>query len=240
MQKMAMLGVAFLGLLTATAEGQDQSLWKFDNLARIGGQVPKVEGKPMLVDSPVGKAIELNGKDNGLTFANRPLVGATSFTIEAVIRPEGGEDGSQRILHIAQTDPATGLDARPDYTGHNDPNPRIMTEARVGKGQWYLHVYIRSKSGPQALNSTKTPHPFGAWYVVAQTYDGKTYRSYVNGVLEGQADIAFTPQQGPGSMSVGTREGQSNFVQGSYFKGAIAEVRFSPRALAPAELLKLP
>ena len=25
------------------------------------------------------------------------------------------------------------------------------------------------------------------------TYDGKTYRSYVNGVLEGESEVAFTP-----------------------------------------------
>jgi hypothetical protein len=29
---------------------------------------------------------------------------------------------------------------------------------------------------------------------VAQTYDGKMYRSYVNGQLQGEAEIAFTPK----------------------------------------------
>ena len=69
---------------------------------------------------------------------------------------------------------------------------------------------------------------------LAQTYDGKTYRSYVNGVLQAEAAIGFKPQ-GPGHVSVGAR---INRV--SYFHGAILEARFTPRALAPEEFLTVP
>jgi hypothetical protein len=69
---------------------------------------------------------------------------------------------------------------------------------------------------------------------VAQTYDGKTYRSYVNGVLQGEAEVAYAPQ-GPGHMMVGVRMNHVN-----WFKGAVAEARFTPRALTPDEFLKVP
>ena len=67
-----------------------------------------------------------------------------------------------------------------------------------------------------------------------QTYDGKTYRAYVNGVLEGEADVAFTPH-GPGHVMVGVRMNHVN-----YFKGSVALARFTDHALAPAEFIKVP
>ncbi len=85
----------------------------------------------------------------------------------------------------------------------------------------------------KALMFPDTLHPIGAWYHVAQTFDGKTFRSYVNGELRGEADIAFTPQ-GEGEASVGTRINRL-----SYFHGAVRQARFTPKALAPEEFMKL-
>jgi hypothetical protein len=86
----------------ASAAGAEQTVWRFDNLSRIGGMSPKVEGSPQLVTSPVGRAVQFNGSDTALFFPGRPLVGAKAFTIEAVFRPEGG-DFQQRWMHIAET-----------------------------------------------------------------------------------------------------------------------------------------
>jgi hypothetical protein len=59
------------------------------------------------------------------------------------------------------------------------------------------------------------------------------FRSYVNGVLQGEAEIAFKPQ-GEGASSIGTRINRRN-----YFKGAVRMARFTPRALTPGEFLKV-
>jgi hypothetical protein len=240
MFKSAIAVAVYMGLL-GPAQAQDELVYKFDNLTRIGGQTPKVEGSPKIVDTPAGKGMLFDGNSTVLTFDNRPLVGAKAFTEEVIIHPDGGLDGtSQRVTHIAETDPATGLDARPDYTGHNDPNPRIMTELHVTKGQWYLHVYMRSKSGPLVLQYADKLHPFGAWYTLALTYDGKTFRSYVNGVQEGEGEVSWTPQAGSGHMAVGTRMDHVTYLKGTYFKGTLVEARFTTRALTPGELLKAP
>ena len=98
----------------------------------------------------------------------------------------------------------------------------------------WLDAFINSASGSKALIDPTKTHPANQWYAVAQTYDGKTYRSYVNGVLEGEADVAFTPH-GPGHMMVGVRMNHVN-----WFKGSVAEARFTDRALAPREFLKVP
>ena len=234
MSRCSIVVVAVLGILATSASdtwAQGGQVFKFDNLSHIGGMTPKVEGSPQLVDSPVGKAVQFNGKDTGLLFPGRPLVGAKTFTIEAIFRPEGG-DFQQRWMHIAETDPKTGLDANPG--GTSDPNPRFMFEVRVVDGQWYLDAFVNSASGSKALIDPKKLHPINQWYAVEQTYDGKTYRSYVNGVLENEGDVAFTPHKA-GHMMVGVRMNRVN-----YFKGSVAEARFTDRALKPSEFLKLP
>jgi len=223
----ALLGA---GLLAAPAYGA-QTIWTFDNLSRIGGLTPKVEGAPKLVDGPSGKAVQFNGKDDALFFADRPLVGAKAFTIEAIFRPEGG-DFEQRWMHIVETDPVTGLDANP--AGTSDPNPRFMFEVRVKDGSWYLDAFVNSKAGSKALIFPEKTHPLNRWYAVAQTYDGKTYRTYVNGVLEGEAEVPFSPH-GPGHVMVGVRINHVN-----YFKGSVAQARFTDAALPPDQFLKVP
>lgn len=231
MSRCNMAAVAILAMTTASAGAAPLQDWKFDNLQKIGGVVPRVEGHPTIVDSPVGKAVRFNGRDDALFFPDRPLVGAKTFTIEAIIHPEGGQF-QQRWMHIAETDPKTGRDANP--SGTSDPNPRFMFELRAISYEWYLDAFVNSKSGSKALAFPDKTHPLGPWYAVAQTYDGKTYRSYVNGVLQGEAEVPFTPH-GRGHMMVGVRMNHVN-----WFKGAIAEARFTPRALQPDELLKVP
>ena len=91
--------------------------------------------------------------------------------------------------------------------------------------------YLAQRS--ELIDPAKT-HPINQWYAVAQTYDGKTYRSYVNGVLENEGDVAFTPH-GAGHVMVGVRMNHVN-----WFKGSVAQARFSTRALSPREFLKVP
>ena len=223
------LAVLLAGM--AAAHAAPQRVWKFDNLTHIGGLTPKVEGAPQLVDSPIGKAVEFNGNDDALFFDDRPLVGAKTFTIEGIFRPEGGAF-EQRWMHVVETDPTTGLDAAPK--GTSDPNPRFMFEVRVKDGAWYLDAFVNSKAGSKALIDPARTHPIGPWYAVQQTYDGKTYRTYVNGVLESEGEVAFTPH-GAGHVMVGVRVNHVN-----WFKGSVAELRFTPRALQPREFLKVP
>jgi Concanavalin A-like lectin/glucanases superfamily len=232
MSKCSIAVAALLGALAFSASDSwaQQTLWKFNNLERIGGFAPKVEGHPALVDSPVGKAVDFNGVDDALFFPGRPLVGAKAFSIEVIFKPEGGAL-EQRFMHIAETDPATGLDAA--SKGTSDTNPRFMFEIRVKDGVWWLDAFVNSKAGSKALIDPAKSHPVGAWYAVEQTYDGKTYRSYVNGVLENEAEVPFTPH-GPGHMMVGVRMNHVN-----YFHGAIAQARFSTRALRPGEFMKV-
>ena len=109
---------------------------------------------------------------------------------------------------------------------------RILFEIRVKDGAWSLDAFATGQGYKQTLLFLDKTYPIGPWYWVAQSYDGKTYRSFVNGELQGEAEIAFAPQ-GPGRSSIGARMNKVD-----YFKGAIREARFAPRALAPEALQK--
>ncbi len=80
----------------------------------------------------------------------------------------------------------------------------------------------------------ETTFPIGRWYAVQQTFDGRIYRSYVGGVLQAEAELAYQPQ-GAGRTALGMR---INKV--TPFKGAILKARFTPQALQPSEFAALP
>jgi hypothetical protein len=203
--------------------------WRFDNTANIGGFQAHVEGSPALVDSPIGKALQFDGVDDTVLIDGRPLVGAEQFTAEVVFRPEGGQF-EQRFMHIAQTNPETGEDVQM-VAGRGDRNPRFMFEVRVTDQGWYLDTFVNSAAGSKALIFPDKIYPLNRWYTAAQTYDGTTYRAYVNGVLQGESEAAFSPH-GPGRVRIGARMNKVD-----YFTGSIAGARFTERALDPAELL---
>jgi hypothetical protein len=214
------------GLLATGAEAMTrlpgQTRWVFDRLSNIGGVETTVEGDPTLVDSPYGKAVQFDGVDDRLVIGKHPLAGMGQFTFEALFRPDGGAF-AQRWFHLNEEDPTPG--AAPSVT-------RILFEIRVKDGAWSLDAFATGNGYKQALLFLDKTFPIGPWYWVAQSYDGKTYRAFVNGQLQGEADIAYTPQ-GQGRSSIGARMNKVD-----YFKGAVREARFTPRALAPEALQK--
>ncbi len=201
--------------------GLDVETWTFDRLDNIGGHPTTVQGEPRVIDSPLGKAVEFDGTDDALFIEHHPLAGATTFTLEAIFRPDGGEK-EQRWLHLNEH-PATGADSE----------NRILFEIRVVDDQWYFDSYAQSGAASKALINRAALHSLGAWYHVAAVYDGKEFSNYVNGVREGAAELSLAPH-GPGRASVGVR---INKV--FYFKGAVHLARFTRRALAPSAFLTL-
>jgi hypothetical protein len=229
--------VAIVGLmggscapLPSRSEAQASVTWRFDNLQSIGGHAVRVEGQAHQIETPAGGAVEFDGVDDALFIPAHPLAGARTFTFEAVFRPEGGAF-EQRWFHLAQADPA----APPGIYPPVKPNgPRFLFEIRVGKDGWYLDAFTTGPGYSSTLVAPAKVYPLNHWYHVAQTYDGHTYRSYVDGVLQAESPLAFVPQ-GPGYASVGTRINRRN-----YFHGATYAARFTPRALTPKDFMKIP
>ena len=207
--------------------------WTFDRLDRIGGHPTRIEGNPSVISTPIGKAVQFDGVHDALFIDDHPLAGAKTFTFEAIVRPDGG-DFEQRWFHLAERDGKTGQVTTIDPKTRVDANSRFLFELRVVGSEWYLDAFVNGPGYSHALMFPDKRHPLGRWYHVAQVYDGAEYRSYVNGELQGKAAIRYTPQ-GPGSAAIGVRLNRVN-----YFKGAVSQARFTPRALMPSDFVKIP
>ncbi len=200
------------------AAAPTQVVWKLDSLDRIGCNKVRVEGTPKVISTPAGKAIEFHGGKDALFLDVHPLAGAETFTWEVIFRPDADGPVEQRFFHFQ----VPGEDSR------------MLFELRIQEHQWYLDTYVNSRGTGQALAFPDHVHSVDAWHHAAQVYDGREYRSYVDGVLEGKAEIKLAPQAA-GQCSIGTR-----FNRRDYFKGAILMARMSRRPLPPAEFLKMP
>jgi hypothetical protein len=201
----------------------ESTVWTFDRTDSIGGAPAHAEGQPKVIETAAGPAAQFDGVKDMIFIDAHPLAGAEKFTVEAVFRPDGGPF-EQRWMHLAEVDQKTG----------QDTGTRFLFEIRVVGGRWYLDAFTKGIDYNKTLIVPEKTFPVGRWYHVAMTYDGKTFRSYVDGVAQAEGEIAFKPQ-GPGHSSVGARINRIN-----YFRGALFEARFSPRALKPDEFLTLP
>jgi hypothetical protein len=208
--------------LAVSVSAQDSVTWILDDPQRVGGHRTEILGAPKAIDTPLGKAIYFDGVDDAIYVPEHPLAGAATFTWEAIFRPDGGAV-EQRWFHLAEQDEQG-----------NDTGNRMLYEIRVTGGDWCLDSFVASKTGSKALLNRDHLHPVGRWYHVATVYDGKTLRNYVNGVLEGSAQVALAPQ-GKGRSSVGVRINRMN-----YFQGVVRMARFTRRALPVEEFVKFP
>lgn len=153
-----------------------------------------------------------------------PLAGAQAFTWEVIFRADLGGAAEQRFFHLQERDPKTG----------EDTATRMLFEIRVIGNQWALDSFALSGTESLALLDRTKLHSLGAWHAVAAVYDGREFRNYVDGQLQGSGPLHLAPQ-GEGHTSIGTRINRVN-----YFKGAVLEARMTRRALAPSEFLKPP
>ena len=186
--------------------------WQFNRLDQIGGWATSIIGQPKLSQN----AIEFDGAGDAIFLETHPLAGAGQFTWEVIFRPDPGGKPEQRFFHMQETGSQT----------------RLLLETRLIDGRWCLDSFAASSAGSQTLIDRAKLHSLGEWHHVAAVYDGREFRHYVDGVLQGKAEVKLAPQ-GPGRTSIGVRINKVD-----YFKGAIRTARMSRRALDPAEFLK--
>jgi hypothetical protein len=213
----AVFSVALLLTGTPTDSTAAESIiWRVEDAQRVGGEIPEVLGTPRAVTEDREKALRFNGATDGLIVAVNPLEGLRAFTIEVRFKPDGDGPEAQRFVHIEDTAQNRGL-----------------IETRVTRDrQWYLDTFLYAhpkEPGLTLVDRTKL-HPCDRWYWAALVYDGKVMAHFVDGQKEREGNITFGPMVA-GRTSLGVRLNQV-----FWFKGAMAEVRFHPRALRVTEL----
>jgi oligogalacturonide lyase len=187
--------------------------WTLDSVEKVGSHRPELLGQPRVIETPIGRALEFDGVDDGLIVPVNPLAGAQAFTIETVFRPDAGGEKAQRFLHVQEVE-----------------DHRILIETRLpDAGTWFLDSFIKAGVPEKTLQSRSRTHPLGQWYHAALVYEKGRMRHFIDGVEEMTGDVEYTPMKG-GQVSLGVR---LNRV--FWFKGAMRSVRFCTRALAPDE-----
>ena len=220
--KLLFLSSAAFALTLQAWQTAAPETWTFDRLDQIGGHPATILGHPRVIDTPQGKAVQFNGVDDAIFLDVHPLAGAATFTWEVVFRPDRDGAPEQRFFHLQERDPKTG----------QDTGTRLLFETRLIGGRWCLDSFALSGGASKALMDRTLLHSTDAWHHAAAVYDGKEFRNYVDGKLQGAATVHLIPQ-GAGHTSIGTRINKLD-----YFKGAVRIARMTRRALEPAEFLK--
>lgn len=187
-------------------------VWKIDSANKIGEKVVIVSGDPRVIQGKNGIAVEFDGVDDGLLIDQNPIAGMQVFTIEVDLKPYRGgpENREQRFLHIQDPE---------------NENRRILLELRLNdRDEWYGDWYIKTEKESLTLIDSSFTHPVDEWATMSLKYKNGTVRGFVNGNLEVSGEIDYLPVGAEGKTSIGTRMDQR-----SWFKGAIKEVRFSPK-----------
>ena len=168
------------------------------------------KGNPTVVDSPYGKAVAFDGKNDAIFLNRMPLTGLDQFTIEAIFKPQSGGAFEQRFFHCGEI----GGD-------------RILFELRATETHWYFDAYARSGSNDKALIDPELTHPLDEWYHAAFVIDKGHLTTYINGKKELEHTIDFSPIM-TGRTSLGVRMNEV-----SWFKGTIRQFLVTPKVLAP-------
>ncbi len=207
-------------LLAAPLYAQDKSAsitWDLDRLDAVGGHKLTVVGQPKVIDAPGGKALEFDGVDDAIFLEVNPLAGLKAFTVEVIFQPYEGGPQEQRFFHMQEA----------------GSENRVLFETRLTEdSQWFLDTFLKSGEGNYTQLAKDSLHKLGPWYHAALTIDARQMRHYVNGKAEMATAIDFAPLAA-GQTSLGVRLNKVH-----WYKGAIRQVRITPRVLSPEAFLK--
>lgn len=190
-----------------------------------GGEAPACDGSPL---GTVGLAFE---REDHVTMGVAPALGLETFTLEAWIRRDGrGEDmgtgaGGLRMVPLVTKgrgeDDGSNVDCNYAFGLFGDVLGADFEDLASGANH--------------PVRGTRTV-TWGEWHHVAATYDGSTWRLYLDGELDGEAQADATPRA-DSIQHFGLAAGlNSNGARQGSFEGAMDEVRVWNRARTAEEI----
>jgi hypothetical protein len=165
----------------------------------------------------VGSAGAFNGADAALV--NQDFAGSVAFTIAAWASPASLQASDTRVIVDIRTGPE-------GFTGQGI----LMTPA----GHFALFSEDGTSTGGRFTEGTSSVC-LGKWHHVVASYGDKVARVYVNGVLETEASLDYTPAYGSSPLTVG----RMTYNLSRYFDGRIDEVAIWKAALSNDEVKQL-
>jgi len=173
-----------------------------------------------------GNTVRYNGSSTYIQIADVAALRLTTFTLSAWVRPTSTEfSNSGFVFHKAAS--ATGGADRRNYTLYLSSTGKITFQFTVGSSQY------KQVNGNTSLVA-------GVWYHVAGTFDGATSTVYLNGVFDGSAALAFTPDNdGTNPVYLGRYNSGADSAPSNYFDGSADLQRIWNRALYAYEVRQL-
>ncbi|MGE5180169.1 MAG: LamG-like jellyroll fold domain-containing protein [Bacteroidota bacterium] len=186
-----------------------------------------------------GDALALAGTDGYVLFGNPPALKLNAFTIEMWMRRDGTGVGTNTGAGgIADLVPLFSKGRADTEDSTRDINYIVGVSASTGV------LGADFEEGPGGASPSlnhpvlgTTPLAVGTWYHVAATYDGATWRLYVNGNLDAQLAVnrpAASSSDAP--VALGTAMTTAVPAAG-FFQGVCDEVRVWSMARSQAEIL---
>jgi hypothetical protein len=208
---MMALSVLSIGC-SARNDSQSEIIWYVNRFLEAPPEGLTIHGNPREEDSPFGKAVVFDGKNDAFILESVPLKGLASFTIEVIMRPDAQGPREQRFLHIGDVD-----------------GDRILLETRLTDTHWYFDGFVNSGDAGVTLMDRNLLHPLDQWFHVGYVCDNGKVATFVNGKKELEGELDFMPLQ-EGKTSIGVRQ---NLLH--WYKGAIFMIRITPKSLTPDE-----
>lgn len=176
-------------------------------------------------------ALSFDGVNDGVSMGRAAELGLARFTVEAWVRREG--DGVSAGTGVG------GLSLVPiagKGRGEGDGSNIDCNYAFGFFGDVLGADFEDMATGANHPVIGRTAVSRGAWHHVAATYDGTTWRLYLDGVLDGQAAARATPRADSiQHFGIGTAFNSTGVAAGR-FAGSIDEVRVWDRARTEAEI----
>lgn len=214
--KKIILTLGILFFLTIYSNALFSQNWIVSDFLEIHTEGINLKGNPKVLNYEGKKAVHFDGANDGVFINKMPLAGLNQFTIEVIFKPESGGNFEQRFFHCGEI--------RGD---------RVLLELRANEAKWYFDAFIKTGDHSKALIEPKFTHPLNHWYQLAFVVDYGKLTTYINGKKELEATIDFSPIE-TGKTSIGVRQNEE-----SWFKGAIEQIRITPKALRVDEFLLL-
>src|SRR5688572_24065398 len=197
--------------------------------ALIALAIPYIYSAPLGLSAapsdPSISGLRFDGIDDRVSFGAAPSLGVSTFTIETWFRRDGpgpsATTGSGGIVAVPLV--TKGMAEGATEGDKKDTNYFLGIDA---KRRVLAADFEDNVTGGNHPAFGVTPITDGIWYHAAATYDGTTWRLYLNGNLETQTTVgAFTPRfDSSQHAALGTALNSNGSASGA-FMGALDEVR---------------